>query len=305
MTVEVRRGIIAAVLEIADRQHGVVLGRQLSEAALSRRVLTSLRAEGWLVEIRPGAYSVASAPSDWQEAVAVSLLGGEGTALSHYTAARAHRLPGIAPVAAVHLTVPAPRHPRMAGVSIHRVANLSPSDWQEHRGVRVTTAVRTLVDIAPDLPSGLIATCVDEGLIARLWDLPSLEDAVNRAGYRTGVIRLRQVLAQRISPNGEPDLEGRVIRALACFGPFEVQYQVVLQDRVFVLDIAWPDRRVAVESDGWNTRSRSRSKFDHDRRRNNILAAHGWTVVHLTSVMSDDEMRAAVFPLLMRAAARG
>ncbi|HMC39464.1 MAG TPA: type IV toxin-antitoxin system AbiEi family antitoxin domain-containing protein [Acidimicrobiales bacterium] len=65
--------------------------------------------------------------------------------------------------------------------------------------------------------------------------------------------------------------------------------------------LAWPEVQVAAECDGWWTRSRSRSKFDHDRRRNNILTARGWSIAHLTTAMSDDEMRAAVVGLLIRA----
>ncbi len=100
------------------------------------------------------------------------------------------------------------------------------------------------------------------------------------------------------------DLEARAAQALASLGPFELQYQLVLDGRVYIIDLAWPLYRVAVECDGWEVRSRSRGKFDADRRKENHLASHGWTVVHLTSAMSDDEMRAAVVSVLLRAAAR-
>lgn len=104
-------------------------------------------------------------------------------------------------------------------------------------------------------------------------------------------------------PPAEGGLEGRVAAALACLGPFEfeVQYQLILDGSLLILDVAWPSLRVAVECDGWTLRSRSRGKFDADRRRDSLLALHGWTVIHLTTTMSDDEMRASVFPLLIRA----
>lgn len=305
MTVSALSEVAESVRRIGERQHGVILGSQIGEAGMSRAVLTSLRSQGWLSQIRPGAYTVGgSPPSLWQQAVAVALLGGGGSTLSHYTAARVHRLAGIAAEDRVHLTVVRPRHPRLSGVSIHRVASLSPLDRLEYRGIGVTAPARTLVDLAPDLSTFLLARCLDEGLLSGLWDLGSVQAAVERAGNRSGVVRLRAVLEERISPPNGVDLEARVIRALRCFGPFEVQYQVVAEGRVFVLDIAWPHCRVAVESDGWDARRRSRSKFDHDRRRGNILAAHGWTVVHLTSAMSDDEMRAAVFQVLVRVGSR-
>ena len=297
------RSTIQSVIDIAQGQYGVVLSSQIRSAGVTRAVLSSLRSKGLVVEIRPGAYCVgAASASAWQRVVAVGLLGGAGSALSHYTAARLHRIPGLARSETIHVTVELPRHPRMAGVMIHRVPYLCPLDCQESRGLTVTNPARTLIDLASDLSIAQLSHCLDEGLIAGIWDLPSVEAAADRAANRAGVASLRKVLAQRVCPEGESALETRVIRALQCFGPFEVQHQVAVGGRVFILDIAWPGPKVAVESDGWSVRRKSRSKFDHDRRRGNVLIAHGWTVVHLTSAMTDDEMRAAVFQVLFRAA---
>ena len=80
-------------------------------------------------------------------------------------------------------------------------------------------------------------------------------------------------------------LELRMIRILAPYGPFETQYQLVLDGRVLVLDIAWPWWRVAAEVDGWGAHGRSWSKFVDDRSRMNLLEAHGWRVAHLTAAM--------------------
>jgi very-short-patch-repair endonuclease len=55
-----------------------------------------------------------------------------------------------------------------------------------------------------------------------------------------------------------------------------------------------------VECDGRQVHDASRLRFDEDRRRHNLLVAAGWQVVHLTSAMSDDEMRAAVVGALLR-----
>lgn len=121
---------------------------------------------------------------------------------------------------------------------------------------------------------------------------------------RPGSAVLRELLEpRRGEPVGDSVLEQRAARALAGLGPFMLGHQEVIEGGVVVLDIAWPEVRVAAECDGWAVRSRSHRKFDHDRRRGNLLEAHGWSVAHLTSAMSDEEMRAAVFPLLMRAAA--
>jgi very-short-patch-repair endonuclease len=112
----------------------------------------------------------------------------------------------------------------------------------------------------------------------------------------------RLVRARSGDPVVDSHLEQRVTRLLAFLGPFETRYQVVTGGRVVLLDLAWPDRRVAVECDGWGAHGRSRARFESDRRRDNDLIAAGWTVVHLTSAMSDDEIRAAVARVLLRSA---
>lgn len=184
--------------------------------------------------------------------------------------------------------------------------HLPSDDVMVHRCAPVTRPVRTLLDLSPALGPVLLEKTVDEGLIAGLWGEAELVALVERSSGRPGVDRLRRVMAARASSpaaSARVPLEGRAGRALASLGPFETGHQIVLDGRVYVIDIAWPAYKVAVECDGWTVRSRSRSKFDHDRRKDNHLASHGWTVVHLTSAMSDDEMRAAVVRVLLRAAA--
>lgn len=49
----------------------------------------------------------------------------------------------------------------------------------------------------------------------------------------------------------------------------------------FELDIAFPDRHVAVEVDGWAWHHSPRS-FQSDRSRQNALVLAGWTVLRFT-----------------------
>ena len=82
------------------------------------------------------------------------------------------------------------------------------------------------------------------------------------------------------------------------YAPFETQYELVLEGKLIRLDIAWPWWRVAAEVDGWGVRSRSRTKFDEDRYRMNLLLAYGWRVAHLTSAMSQARILGDVGRLL-------
>lgn len=292
----------------AAAPNGLLAVRALPSLGVSVVDRRRWMAEGWLVPVRRGVVMTGGGvPTPWQQAAAAVLAAGEEAVLSHSTAARVHHLycadSGVPP-AGIELTVRRPAHPQLSGCTVHRVLRLGAEEVTTHRGVKVTTPLRTLLDLAPALPPLLLERTIDEGLIARLWEMADLEAALRSGSDRRRLAALREVLAPRLGgqAGGDP-LELRAARAVQSLGPFETQYQVVVDGVVYVLDIAWPAYRVAAECDGWLVRSRSRSKFDHDRRRNNRLTSHGWSIVHLTSAMSDDEMREAVFRVLIRAAA--
>jgi very-short-patch-repair endonuclease len=60
-----------------------------------------------------------------------------------------------------------------------------------------------------------------------------------------------------------------------------------LDGEVYVLDIAWPGEKVAVEADGQFVRQQAYGKFTHERHRANVLLAHGWRVPRVTAAMDD------------------
>jgi hypothetical protein len=274
---------------LAESQRGVIVRRQLRSVGIPAREEARLMSAGWLREIRSGAYAIGGRPaSPWDDAVAVSLLGGPGTVLSHATAAAIHRFPGLVPPVVPEVSVELPRHPRPQGVVLHRVTRLDPLDVEERKGVRLTTAARTVCDLAGRLETHLLARIVDEGCVDRRWTAEQLATTATRAGFRgrPGSRRLCDLLDVRTAePEVESVLEQRVVRALAPYAPFVTQYQLVLDGQVLILDIAWPPWRVGAEVDGWTVRSRSFGKFSRGRHRDNLLLAHGWKVAHLTADM--------------------
>ncbi len=253
------------------------------------KVVRRLTDDCLLRVVRPGVYAIEGRPSRWEQEVAVGLLGGPGSALSHGTAAAIHRLHGVVAPDRPEISVPTFRHPRLSDATVHRMAQLDACDIQQRSGVGVTTPHRTIVDLAKRLHPDLLSRVIDEGTIARRWtvaDLLACTDRLSAPGRR-GVQTLRQLLLARTNePRVESMLELRIIRILAPYAPFETQYELVLEGKLIRLDIAWPCWRVAAEVDGWGVRSRSRTKFDEDRYRMNLLLAYDWRVAHLTSAMS-------------------
>jgi hypothetical protein len=277
------------VLSIAASQRGLVTWHQLETSGISHKVIRRLLATGWLRRVRRGVYAIGGQPpSPWEDAIAVGLIAGDGAALSHATAAAIHRFPGIVAPMRVEISVPVRRHPALERTTLHRVSRLDPIDIEERRGIRVTTRVRTMVDIAGQLSADLTARLVDEGGIARWWTAHDLLACVDRVDpCRKAVPRsLLSILSARDDEQAvDSVLERRVVDILAPYAPFEVHYEVVLDRQLVIVDIAWPQWLVAAEVDSFLIHGHSRRKFDHDRLRNNLLVAHGWRLAYLTSAM--------------------
>ena len=253
---------------------------------------------GMLSVIRKGVVLVGGGePSEWHQVVAVAKLVPHGV-VSHWTAARLQQFPVAGP-GTIEITVVWPLDSHLDGVIAHRVRTLPDGDIEEKRGVRVTTAARTLVDLAPLLAPGALERLLDEGLVQRWWTVEAVDSRLSSMNRPPEL--LRQLVRVRAGGKFDVGLEVRAAAALKPAGPFETQHQVVLGREVFVLDIAWPALKVTAECAGWWVRSRSRSKFEKERRKFNLLAADGWTVVHLTPTMSDDDIREAVIPVLLAA----
>lgn len=277
------------MLAVAEGQRGLITWYQLEAAGVSRKAIRHLVETGWLRRVRRGVYAIGGQmPSPWEDALAVALVAGERTALSHRTAAAIHHFPGMVAPRAVEFSALGPRHPALDGATIHRVRRLDPSDTEERRGVRITTRVRTMVDIAAQLHPELRARLVDEGTIARWWTPRDLLACIDRVdpGRKACARSLLSILNERGDERPvDSILERRIVEILAPYAPFEVHYAVVIEDEVIFIDIAWPRWMVAAEVDSWSIHGRSRRKFDHDRLRNNLLVAHGWRLAHLTSTM--------------------
>ena len=70
---------------------------------------------------------------------------------------------------------------------------------------------------------------------------------------------------------------------LVCAGLAEpvIQYDVTLPDGRARLDLAYPDRRVGIEYEGYGHRT-DKAQWRRDIVRQRQLEAHGWVVIRLT-----------------------
>lgn len=174
------------------------------------------------------------------------------------------------------------------GLSVRR-AELLPEDVTEHRGLLVTTPIRTGLDLARlrgpvrDVTEAVVA--VDA--LTRL-DLFTPDDLAEYAG-RKGFFRWRGIqraltVAEHADPRSESPGESRLRMRIVRGGLPRPEAQYRLFDphgrHVARLDLAYPDRRVGVEYDGEVHRDRWRA----DAARRNAVQSLGWDLYTYTAL---------------------
>jgi predicted transcriptional regulator of viral defense system len=144
---------------VAARQHGVVTIAQLLAAGLDRTAIAYRRRVGRLHLLHRGVYAVGHRPpSPLATAMAAVLACGRDAALSHGSAAALWRIVPRWPTP-MHVTAPGER--RHAGIHIHRSPR---ADATTHCGIRVTTPLRTLVDLADVLTPTQLTRALNEAI---------------------------------------------------------------------------------------------------------------------------------------------
>lgn len=276
-------------LELADRQHGLVLHRQLLEMGFSASGIARRRRVRLLRDVARGLYAVAGAPIDAYECqVAVPLLLTRGlSAASHVTAARLTGMRGWADARGRHVTVARPANPRVGSVHVHRSEILSPVDLIERSAaIPLTRPERTVVGIAELRPDRADAA-VDEAILGGLTTTERLWRYLSRYGGAgcPGSAAVKEVLLRR-DPRQRPaesDLERAWIAALAVHGitGWVPQLEVVTDDGSRRIDLAHPIAPVGIEFDSrlWHSSERD---YRRDRAKRYALAKAGYRIFPVT-----------------------
>lgn len=292
------------IANLAARQGGAISLAQLIALGLDDdRIGRAVRA-GWLIRVHRGVYRV-GALSPAGVLFAAQLALGPGAVVSHLAAPRdLGLLRGRAP-AVIDVTAPTTRRAR-PGIRPHK-AQLDERDVTTHRGLRITTVSRTLLDVAPGISDPALQAAVDEARIQRRLHRPSIEATVARARGHPGIGALRRAVARHDPGRGRAigDFERLVIPFLRDHGfpPYVRNFTVVVDREPFMLDVVWLEYRVALELDS-RTYHDNDPAFASDRRRSRRLAAAGWQVVRGTwDDLDDRPLELATDPwTLLRAA---
>jgi hypothetical protein len=140
----------AAVFELAKKQDGVISYTQLAELGVTRGHLgLRLRTGEWIRQL-PGVVRMYWAEETWMQKVrATYLWAGPAAVVSHFSAAVLTGL-GLPMRGVVHVTILHPFRLKAPNswVKPHQALLLRRKDVESCAGIRVTSAARTLIDLA-------------------------------------------------------------------------------------------------------------------------------------------------------------
>jgi very-short-patch-repair endonuclease len=266
------------VVELAQRQHGVVARRQLLEAGVSSASVGRMLASGWLRRVHAGVYATAGRPRTahprW---MAAALAGGPEALLSHTSAGGLWGM--IDPVPGpVHVTASGGGHRRI-GIVFHRADDLG-----EIRRVRdripVTTPTRTVLDLAAVLSTRRLGRAIERADRHGLLEVAELVQLCEASTGLKGTGRLSSLLAQhRPFPDTRSELERRFLRLCRDAGLPRPAVNVPVKG--LEVDCVWLPQRLVVELDGYAFHGDRRS-FERDRQRDAALQLGGYRVVRVT-----------------------
>lgn len=279
----------------AAKQLGLITHAQATAAGLSRTAISRLVRSGEWLAVRPKIFRRAAASqTEAQLQLATCLWLGEGTVVSHRSAAKLWGL-DVAPQALAVTSKSAWKKAAVEGVVVHRSQSLDPEDVRVRNGIPVTSVARTLIDLASCLDEEKLAIVVEEAwrrqLAAPDWVQRRMRQLEVRG--RQGARALSRILAdcRRRKVPLESALEVRVwwlMRRSKLPLPtpaYEFRDDHGQPGRV---DFAYPHRQLAIEADGFAHHS-ERDAFERDRVRTSRLVALGWRVMPLTSRQLDSQ----------------
>lgn len=256
---------------------GVVTAAVTRRAGVHSHWLTDLVRRGLLARIARGVYAMAATSFVPPEPCALTL--SWRVVLSFESAAAWWGVDLPKAPGRIHVTAPRSRGRRRdaaPGVRLHR-ATLGSDDVAFVRGVRVTTPLRTALDLARQRPLDDAVAIVDAFLRAKLITQSAFSAAAASAAGPGG--RQLRLVAGLADPSSGSILESltRVLLDQNDITPENTQFPFRHRRTGWVgyLDFAWPSRRVALECDGYEWHA-EREPFQRDRRRWSALNRARW-----------------------------
>ncbi len=263
------------MVAVANRQHGIITYQQLRELGLSRNAIAHRETLGRLHRVHQGVYAVGRPPrTPLERASAAVLACGPGAVLSH---ASALALWELTPKWPSRFEVIVPRDRRPKGIKVHR-AKLARRNIRTHRGIRVTSPARTLLDCAPRLTDKSLTRAYNDAR-RKLGVRPHhVADVIAQYRSRPGCERLKQLAGLGGGPT-RSGWEDEFPAFCRRFGLPEPLMSTTVAG--FEVDALFVEEKLIVELDGWDFHS-DRASFESDRERDAATLEAGHATVRIT-----------------------
>lgn len=276
-----------AIRTLAEDQHGVVSRAQCRQLGWTAPELRPGERRGEWERVSARVLRLVGSPRTTRAALMAAVLdAGNGAVASHRSAADLWQLPGFR-VESLDVARPhdADHHRGALGV-VHRTRSLPAHHVTVLEGIPVTTAARTLFDLAGMLHSQRTERAVDTAIAKSPAILPALHRMLPELAERgrNGITAMRAILDDRPVGTVVPAsaLEARTVHILREAG-------IVTRPQVDLGGVDWIGRvdllvvgtRVVVEVDSFRFHTARLDRL-RDARRDAELAGAGYTVVRVT-----------------------
>ncbi len=188
----------------------------------------------------------------------------------------------------IHVTVPFARRIKSKPRLIVHQADFQPSDVVELDGLGTFSLDLALAGFLCDGDKRTAFAALDEAMRGLAPDhvrtlRANVRDRVvdrrDRRGIHRALMLLDLATGKADSP---PESIVRLIVVEAGFPIPEVQYEITTIDgrTLYVLDMAWPSRRIALEYDGFASHE---GRHDYDSERDSRMAGRGWITIRVSA----------------------
>lgn len=298
---------MAGLMKLASSQFGLFSRKQAEKHGFTEEGIHWRLASKQWERFRRGVYRLRGINATWsQSAQGMLLQAGEGSALSHGTAAFLHGLDGFKRSAPqiIDLTATRERDWKDPHVRLHETRDEKiPSEVV--RGLRATTLARTILDLTDVLKGEPLEQALDSARRIHPGFPNELDEYLESTGRRPGIVTIKKMIAERAPLDSAPEVT-LFNEALRRGLPRPVPGLSVFHDGKFVakVDLGWKEAQVAALYDSYLHHS-ARADFDRDARQRAKLQAADWSVVVVTKrTLGDREWSDAIKQLLQQAAHR-
>jgi hypothetical protein len=261
------------IVPLLEEQHGLVERGQLRGLGLTRNQIGRWVEQRRLEVSAPRVWRLVGAPVTWEQRLTNGLLSlGPASAVSHHAASRWHQF-DRAPSDRVEFLVG--RYHRNGGIDelVHSSRTFTLRDVVSVRGLRVTSATRTILDLANvEVHPDQLRAAIDSAVRAQLSSPETIRrrlEQIRKKG-RTGVRMLDDLL---VDSGGHTMLEREFLRLMRIAGLPRPETQVVFSDgqrTIARVDFLYREWDIVVEVSGQLGHTTPTERARDAQRRNEL-----------------------------------